>query len=69
MMANLKRGHCTSRGTVLAAPPSIVKDKSVERGQSTVGLDPINDGAQPDVLQRDRAVIFYADDLHLWHQE
>ena len=30
----------------------MVKDNSVEGGQPTVGLDPINDGAQPDVRQR-----------------
>ena len=48
-------GHCTARSTVLAAPPAMVKDKS--GGQTAVGLDPINDGVQPDVLQRGRAVM------------
>ena len=57
MMAQLKRGHCKVRSTVLAAPPAMVKDKSGEGGQSAVGLDPINDGVQPDVLQRGRAVM------------
>ena len=40
---------------VLAAPPAMVKDKSGEGGQTAVGLDPINEGVQPDVLQRGRA--------------
>ena len=48
MMAQLKHGHCS---TVLAAPPAMVKDKSGEGGQTAVGLDPINEGVQPDVLQ------------------
>ena len=30
-------------------------DKSGEGGQTAVGLDPINEGVQPDVLQRGRA--------------
>ena len=51
MMAQLKRGHCTTRSTV----PAMVKDKSGEGGQTAVGLDPINEGVQPDVLQRVRA--------------
>ena len=51
----LKRGHCT----VLAAPPAMVKDKNGEGGQTAVGLDPIYDGMQPDVLQRGRAVMSY----------
>ena len=55
MMAHLKRGQCTVRSTVLAAPPAMVKDKSGEGGQTAVGLDPINEGMQPDVLQRGRA--------------
>ena len=52
MMAQLEHGHCTARSTVLAAPPAMVKDKSGEGGQTAVGLDPINEGVQPDVLQR-----------------
>ena len=56
MMAKLKRGHCTSRSIVLAAPPAMVKDKSGEGGQTAVRLDPIYDGVQPDILQRGRAV-------------
>ena len=55
MMAQLQHGHCTARSTVLAAPPAMVKDKSGEGGQTAVGLDPINEGVQPDVLQRGRA--------------
>ena len=55
MMAQLEHGHCTARSTVLAAPPAMVKDKSGEEGQTAVGLDPINEGVQPDVLQRGRA--------------
>ena len=55
MMAQLEHGHCTARSTVLAAPPAMVKDKSGEGGQTAVGLDPINEGVQPDVLQRGRA--------------
>ena len=55
MMAQLKRGHCTARGTVLAAPPTMVKNRSGEGGHTTVGLDPINEGVQLDVLQRGRA--------------
>ena len=51
MMAQLKCGHCTARSTVLAAPPAMGKDKSGEGGQTVVGLDPINEGVQPDVLQ------------------
>ena len=51
MMAKLKRGHCTARNTILAAPPVMVKDNSGEGGQTAVELDPINDGVQPDVLQ------------------
>ena len=39
---------------VLAAPPAMVKDKS-GGGQTAVGLDPINEGVQPDVLQLGRA--------------
>ena len=56
MMAKPKRGHYTARMTVLAAPPAMVKDKS-GGGQTAVGLDTINDGVQPDVLQRGQAVI------------
>ena len=52
MMVELKRGHCTSRSTVLADPPAMVKDKS-GGGQTVVGLDPIYDAVQPDVLQQD----------------
>ena len=55
MMAQLEHGHCTARSTVLAAPPAMVKDKSGEGGQTAVGLYPINEGVQPDVLQRGRA--------------
>ena len=55
MMAQLEHGNCTARSTVLAAPPAMVKDKSGEGGQTAVGLDPINEGVQPDVLQRGRA--------------
>ena len=55
MMAQLEHGHYTARSTVLAAPPAIVKDKSGEGGQTAVGLDPLNEGVQPDVLQRGRA--------------
>ena len=33
----------------------MVKDKSGEGGQTAVGLDPINEGVPPDVLQRGRA--------------
>ena len=54
MMAQLEHGHCTARSTVLAAPPAMVKDKS-GGGQTAVGLDPFNEGVQPDVLQRGRA--------------
>ena len=35
---------------VLAAPLAMVKDKSGEGGQTAVGLDPINEDVQPDVL-------------------
>ena len=59
MMAKLKRGHCTVRSTVLAAPPAMVKDKSGEGGQTAIELDPINDGVQPDVMQQGRAVMAY----------
>ena len=55
MMAQLEHGHSTARSTVLAAPPAMVKDKSGGRGQTAVGLDPINEGVQPDVLQRGQA--------------
>ena len=55
MMAQVEHGHCTARSTVLAAPPAMVKDKSGEGGQTAVGLDPINEGVQPDVLKRGRA--------------
>ena len=54
MMAQLENGHYTTRSTVLAAPPDMVKDKSGEGGLTAVGLDPINEGVQPDVLQRGR---------------
>ena len=54
IMAQLEHGHCTARSTVLAAPPAMVKDKSGEGGQTAVGLDPVNEGVQPDVLQRGR---------------
>ena len=57
MMAKLKRGHRTARSTVLAAPSAMVTDKSEEGGQTAVELYPINDGVQPDVLQRGRAVM------------
>ena len=33
----------------------MVKDKSGERCQTAVGLDPINEGVQRDVLQRGHA--------------
>ena len=49
MMAQLEHGHCTARITVLATPSAMVKDKS-GGGQTAVGLDPINEGVQPDVL-------------------
>ena len=52
MMAQLKRGHCTTRSTVLAAPPAMVNDKSGEGGQTAVGLDPINEDMQPDTAAR-----------------
>ena len=55
MMAQLEHGHCTARSTVLAAPPAMVKDKSGEGGQTAIGLDPIYECVQPDVLQRGRA--------------
>ena len=55
MMAQLVHGHCTARSKVLAAPPAMVKDKSGEGAQTAVGLDQINEGVQPDVLQRGRA--------------
>ena len=55
MMAQLEHGHCTAHSTVLAAPPAMVKDKSEEGGQTAVRLDPINEGAQPDVLQQGQA--------------
>ena len=51
MMAQLEHVHCTARNTVLAAPPAMVKDNSGEGGQTEVGLDPLNEGVQPDVLQ------------------
>ena len=35
----------------------MVKDKCGEGGQTAVGLDPINEGGQPDVLQRGRPVM------------
>ena len=35
----------------------MVKDKSGEGGKTAIGLDPINDGVKPDVLQRGRAVM------------
>ena len=38
----------------MAAPSAIVKDKSGEGGQTAVGLDPINEGVQLDVLLRCR---------------
>ena len=40
--------------TALVAPPAIVKDKSGEAGQAAVGLDPINEGVQPDVPPQGR---------------
>ena len=43
-------------GTI-KTPPAMVKDKSGEGGQTAVGLDPINEGVQPDVQQRDRSGI------------
>ena len=55
MLAQLEHGHCTARSTVLADRPAMVKDKNGEGGQTAVGLDPINEGVQPDVLQRGRA--------------
>ena len=55
MMAQLKCGHCTAHSTLLAAPPAMVKDKNGEGCQTAVGLDQINEGVQPDVLQRGRA--------------
>ena len=55
MMAQLKRWHPTVRSTILAAPPTMVKDKFGEGGHTAVGLDPINEGVQSDVLQRGRA--------------
>ena len=63
MVVHLKRGHCTARSTVLAAPPAMVNDKSGEGGQAAVGLDPINDGVKPDVLQRGRTVVWYAKEV------
>ena len=49
MMAQRKRVHCTSRSTVLVAPPAMVKDKS-GGGPTAAGIDPINEGVQPDIL-------------------
>ena len=54
-VGQLEHRHCTARSTVLAAPPAMVKDKSGEGGQTAVGLDPINEGVQPDVPQLGRA--------------
>ena len=54
-MAQLEHGHCAARSTLLPAPPAIVKDKSGEGCRTAVGLDPINECLQPDVLQRGRA--------------
>ena len=42
-------------GTVQPVLAAMVKHKSGERGQTAVGLDQINEGVQPDVLQRGRA--------------
>ena len=42
MMAKLKRGHCTVRSTVLAAPPAMVKDKSGEGGQTAINYSHYN---------------------------
>ena len=56
IMVELKRGHCAVRSTILAAPPAIIEDKS-GGDQIEVGLDPIYDGVQPDVMQRCRAVM------------
>ena len=55
MTEKLKRGNFTARSTVLTTPTAMVKDKSGEGGHTTVGLDPINEGVQSDVLQRGRA--------------
>ena len=55
MMAQLEHGHCTTRSIVLATPLAMVKDKSGETGRTAVGLHPINEGVQPDILQRGRA--------------
>ena len=55
MRVELNRGHCTTRSTVVAAPPAMGKDKN--GGQTAVGLDPIYDGVQPVVLQRGLAVV------------
>ena len=44
MLAQLKRGHCTALSTVLATPPSMVKDKSGGGGHIAAGRDPINEG-------------------------
>ena len=52
MMVQLE--HCTARSRVLAVPPAMVKDTS-GGCQNAVGLDPINEGVQPDVLQQGRA--------------
>ena len=56
-MVELKRGHCTARSTILAAPPAMVKDRSGEGGQTAVRSNLIYDGVQPDVLQRGLAVM------------
>ena len=37
----------------------MVKDKSRKGGQTAVRLDPVNDGVQPDILQRRRDVILH----------
>ena len=55
MMAQLEHEHCTACSTVLVAPPAMVKDKTGKGGQTAVGLDPINEGVQLDVLQQGRA--------------
>ena len=57
MIAQLEHGYCTARSTVLATPPAMVKDNSREGGQTAIGLDPINQGVQSDVLQRGRAAM------------
>ena len=56
MMAQLEHGHCTAYSKSWWLHQPWLKTRVGEGGHTAVGLDPINEGVQPDVLQQGSGV-------------